>query len=409
MTPAHHEPDRDLGRSLARQADRLAAHGSPLELDQVLNRAGEIRRGRRMRASMVMAAVVLAVAVPVGISALDDPTKPDQVQPAATPTPSDKRPLGLGEYKDGNAPKNGYTLADKLVRDGNEQSIGDSDVSYLARINGGFLLGQSDPSNGATTVRVLSDAGDGTDQTWAFDGEGIAVSPDGSVGAFVDNDGTVIAVQDGGTQVHEVGTLPKGSYETVAVDGSDCSQEANDCSVWVVDQGETATTWRISPLTGAFSSAFPDGLIDRDAAGNSVRQKSYDFKTGTACYAYLNADQVEVWQSCDFEPTVFSPDGKYLLAEPSGVDGPGPNRLVILNAEDGTTVLDLKAVVSENSPMLAVVDSTWEDASHVLATVQEGNGAAVIRFSLDGNREYAVPKVPLEDAFGSAPIRVGRG
>src|SRR5690606_21313117 len=87
MNGPTHTPENELTATLRRQADRYAAAGgTDLGLDQVLSRAGEIRRGRRMRATMVMAAVVVALAVPVGITTLgNDPTKPKTPTPAAAP------------------------------------------------------------------------------------------------------------------------------------------------------------------------------------------------------------------------------------------------------------------------------------------------------------------------------------
>lgn len=404
-----HDPEQDLSQTLARQADRLAAHGAPLQFDQVVARAGEIRRGRRMRASMVMAAVVLAVAVPVGITALgeNDPTRKPATPAATATTTPDTSEIGLGEYRGGKAPRSGYTLDGTLFHDGREIPIGADSVSYLVRINGGFLVGQTSASDG-TALRVIADDGNGTEQTWPFDGQGVAVSPDGSVAAFVDNDGTVIAVQDGGAQTYEVGTLPPGSYATVAVSGSDCSQEASDCSVWVVETDETSTTWRVSPLTGAVKGPVPAGLIDRDVAGNSVRQVSYDGNTGRACSAYLNPDQVEVWRSCEYRPQSFSPDGRYVLANRSESDGIGYGALVVLKAADGSVALDLSTVrVSEDGPMVTLYESVWEDAGHLLTTVQEGDSYGVLRVALDGSREYAVEPAKGDDPFGPAPIKLG--
>ena len=79
--------DRDLTTTLNRRADDFARlGGNDLDLSQVVSRAGEIRRGRRMRASMMMAAVVVAVAVPVGITVIgSDSNHPHQLPITSNP------------------------------------------------------------------------------------------------------------------------------------------------------------------------------------------------------------------------------------------------------------------------------------------------------------------------------------
>ena len=84
-------PHRDLGTRLDLRADdfdRLG--GTELDLQQVLARAGEIKRGRRLRATMVMAACVLAIAVPTLIASVG--RGGDKVQPAP-PHQADSSPI----------------------------------------------------------------------------------------------------------------------------------------------------------------------------------------------------------------------------------------------------------------------------------------------------------------------------
>lgn len=405
MTPAPHNPEQDLSQTLARQADRFVeAGGAPLELDQVLSRAGEIRRGRRMRATMVMAAVVLAVAVPVGITTLgqNDPTRPP-VQPAATTTP-DRSNVELGEYKDGAAPKTGYVDGDKLIYNGTERSIGDGQVSYLARMDGGFLIGQSDNS-GNLTARFMRDQGTTTEPR-TLDG-GFAVSPQGLFGAFVGTDGTVV-VAEGGSTFTEIGHLPTGkgiSYSAVAVSDSACNT-AESCSVWAVDNGEKSTLWEVSPGTAPAKSKLT-GLIAVDTHGNSVRKISYDDQEG-ATSAFFDIDGNQVWKSSEYFPKSFSPDGKHLIAGPAYGDGLADLQLTILDSATGKPTLDLKSAMGEvEGSVVSVFEVVWEDDQHVLAVVAEGTRFAVLRVGLDGSREYAVAPKQVADSFDAAPFRLG--
>lgn len=405
MSPAQHNPEQDLTNTLARQAERLAQHGSPLELDQVISRAGEIRRGRRMRASMVMAAVVLAVAVPVGITTLseNDPTKQDQKPPfAATPTPKDDRPIGIGGYTVGSTPKTGYTLDGTLFHNGQKTDIGAGNVSYLEKMTGGFLIGQSDAS-GATTVttgRFIADDGTVSDQTWALSTNFVA-SAGGNVGALVETDGTVIAVENGrGTQA---GNLPSTStYKTVAVDGESCP---NDCIIWVVETDETPGVWRIVPGVPPEKVTERDGLMTVDGNGNYIRQIAYDDAEG-GTYAYFDAQDRQVWQTSTYSPRAFSPDGKYLSAGPQYRDG-NESQVTILDSTTGKPVTDLKtAAVSTGGMNTSVFETAWEDNNHLLATVTNGEDYAVVRVDLNGAREYAVAKDGPADPF-AIPLRLG--
>lgn len=400
MTPAQHDPERDLNRTLSRQADRFAQHGTPLELDAVLNRAGEIRRGRRMRATLVMAAVVLAIAVPVGITTLNenDPTKQKEVAPAVT---TDDSPISLGGFDNGAAPKTGYVLDGTLRYAGKQTQVGD--VSYLARINGGFLVGA------AEKVRFVADEGDGPTKTWAL-GEGFAVSPEKNVGAFTEPDGTVVAVQDGGALFFDVGKLPAGNtYRTVGVSGENCSGRSEEigCTIWVSEVDETPATWKVSPNV-APEKVDNEGRIAVDGAGNYVRQLTLDTLGGGNTYAFFDAAGKEIWRSSEYRPEAFSPDGTRIIAGPAYQSGGGDNSLTVLDAATGTPQLDLQVVTgSDTDPQVTVVEVVWEDDGHILATIAEGSSMGVLRFDLNGKREYALPEQTVEDPFGSSPFKLG--
>src|SRR5690349_14034527 len=98
--------ERDLSTRLAHEADQFFTKGgAPLEIGQVLDRAGEIRRGRRMRATMLMAACLLAVAVPTALLATRGHETP--VQPAHQ-AKVDSSPLSLHGLDQGAGPFPGY-------------------------------------------------------------------------------------------------------------------------------------------------------------------------------------------------------------------------------------------------------------------------------------------------------------
>lgn len=403
MTPAPHDPEQDLSQTLARQAERFAQRGNALELDQVISRAGEIRRGRRMRASMVMAAVVLAVAVPVGITALNDndPTRKEDTSQFLPASP-DTSNVELGEYKVGDAPKTGYADGSTLKFNGTSRFLGGDSVTSLSRINGGFLVGQSD-DGGNLNARFVPDQGDDS-ETRTLAG-GFAVSSQRQFGAFVETDGTVIVVDSTGSFT-EIGKLPGGkdvSYSAVAVSDSAC-YTAESCSVWAVDNGESSTVWEVTPGTDPVKSELT-GLIAVDAYGNNVRRLSYDDELG-ATSGYFDVDGNQVWKSSEYYPRSFSPDGTHLIAGPAYGDGYAEQQVTILD-NAGKPTLDLKSATDPDGNPVSVLQVVWEDDDHVLAVVAEGTRFAVIRFGLNGSREYAVPLTTVADSYDTSPFRLG--
>lgn len=384
-------PENQLARTLTDKAERFAVqHGSDLTLDGVLARAGEIRRGRRMRATMVMAAVVLAVAVPVGITVIGSDPKSNPGPPPAVQVNND--PIGLAALETGETPKTGYASGDILYGAGDSITLGEGGQPiYLARMDGGFLVGRSDPETG-DTIASFVDADDSSTQTWPMD-TGFAVSRDGRTGAFVQPDGTVIAVDAAGDPV-ELGTIPSGSgFEALEVSG-DC---ANACSVTVTSRGEQPATWQID--SGGTPTRIDTGLVapadarDRTYAGISRANEDM-----TTCSA-VTQNAVEMWSTCpDGAPygkrlLTFSPDGKHLLATGSVGSGEGDSELAILDADTGEVKADLRTVQSA-----VIWQMIWEDDRHVLALVREGTQFAVLRIGPDGSREYALaPEDGVDD------------
>ncbi len=410
MTPAQNsapnDPQNDLAATLQRQADRFAARGGAgLDFEQVVSRAGEIRRGRRMRATMAMAAVVVAVAVPVGITVVgNDPVVKDKTQVAAKPDPS---AIGLGDHERGAAPRAGYAYGDKLYGAGDPIPFGSGrETSSVARIDGGFLVAQYDPSgNGDQEASFVGDDGRTKGEVWSL-ASSFATSPDRKVGAFVDTDGRVLTVQDGGDNAYAVGQLPAGvGYQVEAVVGEDCSAgaDASDCTVYAQvnqEKDPSQQVYAISP--GKDAVPVFDGLLN--VAGISTDglvagQVSYSGQG--SCWAVRDQDGTQLWKTCENSLFSFSPDGKYLLAGPAYMDGPGGGGLTILDARTGDNVADLETV-----PGAFVADPRWEDDTHVMVPVYDAATWAVLRVRIDGNREYATEKAPDDDTYVS-PFKLG--
>jgi len=396
-------PENDLSSTLARQAEQFARRGgADLDLGQVVSRAGEIRRGRRMRATMAMAAVVLAVAVPVGVTVLNDATTPHKPDPAA---PADTSPISLANLDVGAEPRNGYALGTQL-HDGAGTAISlaaavdetERSANEIVRINGGFLVKRVTEKY-KLEVTFLADRG-APAQSWSST-FGFAVSPEQNVGAFVQPDGTVIAVQGGGETAVTVGRVVKpyvpgqsqslNGFRAVAMTGEDCS-EGGSCAVYVQQNQTGDGLWVVRP--GQEPTKVHPGILSlADVSADGTVAGPVSATDDGSCSELRSVEDGVLWKTCDLGFRTFSPDGSHLLARGPYASGMGDGQMLILDVQAQEPVLDLR---TEGEAI--VYSAIWEDDEHVLAIVFEKGRWAVVRFGLDGAREYAL--APVADPNG---------
>jgi hypothetical protein len=411
MSPAHSssiDPEDDLGQTLSRQADRFAERGgTSLELEQVLSRAGEIRRGRRMRASMVMAALVLAIALPVGISVAgtSDPTKPEP-NPAITskpPVKADNSPIALGTITTGAAPKDGYYAHGRLTYRGKSVPLPGAVPANVVRMSDGFLVAQ-DSGGGDLVASFIGDDGTPSPKTWPTTGS-LVVSTSGAMGALVQPDGTVIYIEAGASRYGPMGKIPgAGPFDVDAVLGEGCSGrgEGDGCLVYLHSSGETRGVWTIN-AHGVVKAA-ASGMVEvNDVSSTGLFAGQTSVTDNGGCSEVRDgAEGKALWPvECQYLFDAFSPDGRYLLAHSPG-DGAGPTDLVILDARTGSSVLRLQA-----APDNFLSELTWEDSTHVLASVYDHGSFAVERFGLNGARYYATEVVHDTDDSQVSPLKLG--
>lgn len=415
MTPAQHDPQNDLSRTLSRQAERFTERGgAPIELENVLARAGEIRRGRRMRATMVMAAVVLAIAVPVGIQVVgeNDPTSPSDTEQNLAVEPPNGQPLDIDGLTTGAAPNNGYALDGKLwTSDNAPQPLdGNGDIRALARMTGGYLVVGSNPDDGSTRIYFRGDDDRTTSSDWTYNYNGVLTSADGGTAIFVDEDNTVMAVESGADRSFELGKLPADdpetppSYQPVGLLGENCSGRTEDpaaCTVFVTDGSVDGRTWLLKPNAEPEEVADLAGLRTVAQVGQIRGAFMTSFTDDGSCWKVEDIGGGEPWETCRYSLDAFSPDGKFLLAGPAYRSGSGDGSMAILDAATGKPKLELTAARD-----VTIYDARWEDDEHVLATVFRGTTWAVVRIGLNGYREYAVDKVTGDGEFFS-PITLG--
>ena len=384
--------ERDLSTRLAHEADQFFTKGgAPLEIGQVLDRAGEIRRGRRMRATMLMAACLLAVAVPTALLATRGHETP--VQPAHQ-AKVDSSPLSLHGLDQGAGPFPGY-LADHAWHPPQGGAIDlsglDDPIREVAAFEGGFLVATQTES-GDLSANVVQSNGTIVGEARPMEG-GFAVSDTGAAAGFAAPDGTAYLVTADGVKTFM--QVPRGTgFDAVAVSGT-CTGTPDDkepCAVWVQSSGRKPASWFVTVNAASTARSQYVDLADVRGNGSLAAGTTVVRDDLTTCSAVETTRTDEPgWTTCGHQMVAFSPDGKHVLAMPDG-DGLGPTGLVVYDADKGTKLLDLS--VADQGYVRQMV---WENDDQVLATVYQQGVWAVVRIGLDGARQYAVPPLTAQD------------
>jgi hypothetical protein len=398
----------DLTERLAREADEFERRGGgALHLDQVLDRAGEIRRARRLRATLVMAACVLAIAVPTVLVASDQGS-------SGPPTPArqvkkDLSPLQLAGLEPGAPPRTGYAVDDTWHADGTSVHLARAGTVRAVVPLGSRFLVETDAGRGDLRVAVVPapPAFVGEKASWPVEG-GLAASADGSLAAFVQPDGTPVVVQDEGQVSVDLPRIEGSGFDAVALTGTDCKSPSDSvCAVWVTTNGRKPASWVSTPEGVTRVQAAPGGTDAAagrwrlsDVLDDGMQAGMTDVSDSGSCSAVRSGAGTAVWSTCEYRLLSFSPDGHHLLASSAYADGAGDSRLAVLDAASGKPVLDVRT--AQDAFVGQVV---WEDDTHVLAAVAEAGRWAVVRIGLDGHREYAVEPVTSKDPYLS-PFRL---
>ena len=381
-----------LSRELHEQVDGW--HDTPLTLSGVQGRARTIRRRRQAIGSGLVAAAVLAVAIPVGLAldtrsdSSDVPVAPSptrMVDDAPTPRADGSFALDVLDLPQGEVPATGFIpLADGTLHTPEGVLPLPGSTSQVHRFGDGWigLRGATNPEDtGYNVFQSLSEPVQVTGETAAA---GLVVDEAGDRAAWVEVEGDrwtlVAAAPDQPLWRTEVGanTRPMG----LLADGSVVFQTPD------YETGETL--FAVARADGSIAP-FGEGMNYLDdaseASGLVSGQVSYDEPIGTACYRALDpVSDVTAFETCDFRPVSFSPDGTLVAGYSAYADGLGSPELVILDAVTGDPVVRWSSGRDRQSP--ATVQSVaWEDEDTVNATVTEGTQQVVVRAELDGTLE----------------------
>ena len=394
------ELGRELGRELRRRSGQPGLH--PVSLDEVVGRARRIKR-RRQAATGLVAAAVLAVALPVGVNIVGttsstSPGFTDRLTPTATPgqLPAGAVvPLEPADAPPGDPSAVPYLLDHTLVRpDGSSLRLPE-DYRQVGRLGDGWLaLRFDDQGNG--TADVLG--GDGRVVSSFPADQGLATSPSADRVAVVERtpSGPVLRLLAGqGAEIehwsfaHDVTIAPAGllSGNRVVYNATTANGES------VAMLASPGDTQPLSGLVAAQGTEFEAGLV-------TALTRVTD--TGS-CSAVVDVEtQQRSAATCELTLGRFSADGHYLLGHPAYRDGIGDASVAIVDATTGRPVVTFER---PGSNYVFVAETAWEDETHVLATVydHDAGGWFLLRLGADGSVENVTGSaLPGEDV--DAPV-----
>ena len=395
---SNHDEKDLLSRELHQRSAGIGGH--PIGLDDVRGRARSIRR-RRNAVRGVVAAVVLAVAVPVGLSTTDllgssrtpappvasGSVEPSPDTPAPTPEPDGSFPLTVHGLTQGEPAGVPYVVAkgDQLVTPDGTFGLPES-YATITPYNGGWLAIGSEQHPGK--IIMLDDNLEvvHTDPAGGYD---LAVSQDGSHVAYVvrESNDTVMLVNaptDGTDPVTWMIDVPGGeSLDPVGFLDNDT----------VVYDAQTTDVMGIARTGGTLTPI--EGLRRVDDASEATGMVSglVSYGIDGGCSGVMDPDSGQLlWKSCDYSNLRFSPDGRYVVADASYFDGGSPT-LTILDASTGEVVAHFSPV--QRDTVVGVAQAVWEDDDSVLAFVDEGGDQAMVRLGTDGSIEAVTDVVNM--------------
>ena len=400
-----HDEDR-LSRSLHERADDVS--GAPLGLADVQRSARGIQRRRRMAGGLVAAAVV-AVAVPLALNltatpGADRPVAPADTSPSVTPTragtpdpsPTLPRAEGVTPLTVQGAPTGApasvsYLRGSTLVAPGADPvdlpAAYDSVVAY----RGGWLAVER--RQGTPYVVHLDASGRVTASEKG--GDRIVVSEDGVEVSWVEGDKLYLDTTNGHSEQPQSIDLPNHSADASPVGfvapGSVIARVSAGArpEYWVTDFATHQTLQ--GPTLAVRATNMRLGLIGV--------QTSYDNNDGTSCWTVAtNRPADREPKSCAWTIESFSASGADVVGYPSGVDGLGSATVALLDAR---TLEPVHRFERAGDGVTYVSDQVWEDDSHVVASLHEGDGWHLVRLGLDGSVQKLdeAPGAPEESPF----------
>ena len=386
----------DLTRSLREQADRIGGH--PIDLDSVQGRARSIQRRRRVAVGVgVLAAVAVIAPIAVAGGGL---FRSDDSIPPATEVP---RPVGKVKAIAASAPR------------GDDPAIPWMDGTVLHQPDGsttdlGKAYQQVTPYDGGWAV---VDVGKGTMSFLTADGEVRETVQGHSMAVSVDGESLVRAMTatygDQDIGLYPVAGIGRNGYlsSVVSFDGTvdlaGFTRREGSAQGAPGAQEVAYTLTRMNGQSGAWLTDWEQeprplpSLLNVEAAsqvdGVVSGQTSIDELEPGSCSAVVAVANGQTrWETCDYTLESFSPDGRYVIGTDAYGDGLGGSTVAILDATDGTVLVEYSTrdIGFTGTP-------AWETSSTVLFTTHQDGQWYALRVGLDGKVTQALDPVRAAD------------
>jgi hypothetical protein len=256
--------------------------------------------------------------------------------------------------------------------------LGDGSLAYLTEHNSLF------------TIEITT--ADGTHLGPFTSGYEIVVNTDRTVVAWLSRTGAPMVWQPGLSAPQSLqASIPGNSLRMSAVTGTATSS----CTVYVSSwQGQGSHAWAVTS-DGRLTGADPTGRLIwvRDVAKDG-RMVGYTAITDTGSRSAVIDEGAPgrpvLWSTSKHTLDTFSPTDEFLLAGPAYRDGIGDGQIAVYTA-DGRLLVNRQT--SDQHPGF-LQGATWEDATHVLFPVFQDEQWSLVRMSVTGTMEYAVPPAP---------------
>lgn len=340
-------------------------HEAPLALDDIKDAARTIRRRRRTAVAGAVLAVT-AIVVPAallagpsgdsdaGLDLAQDPTADDQAEPSY--------------------------LADGVWHrtDGGEVTLPAANYNRAVAWNDHLVALRQVDEQGRTLADVIDETGHVTD-TFETTG-GVAVNEPGTTLAWLDEDGRIIVRWDGGeAAVSDPGVQ---SWVRAVTGGPDC--RAAGCAVFT-ERFAYSSDGTVAPVA-------PEEPTVNDA-GSGLVSVTDEVTDGSSCGGvYEESTRSLRFRTCgEHTYDEIAPGGAYVLGLPDYLDGIGPGRAAILDAEDGTELARYDAAT--------VIAAAWVDASRLLIEAYDYDARAwrLVMLAADGTVTKVAGPVTGED------------
>lgn len=341
-------------------------HESPLGLADIKGAARTIRRRRRTAvagAALAAAAIVVPTALLAGLPG-DSDAGPG---PAQDPTVTDEVHASY--------------LADGVWHrgDGDEVDLPRDDYYGAVVWDDQLVALRSEGDQGRSAADVIDEQGAVVD-SFETDG-GVVVNEAGTTLAWTDPDRRIMTRWDGGEVAM---SQPGASGQVVAVTGGpDCHEGADGCRVF------TESTAYDSH--GIAEPPAPGRAVVNDAAAGMLTVTDEITDDSSCGGVYDEAAGSLRFRSCEHTHADIAPGAAYVVGLPSYLDGIGPGRAAILDADDGTEL----AYYDDAT----VIETAWVDESRLLIDAYDYDEGVwrLVMLAADGTVTEVADPVPGQD------------